>query len=115
MAEKTPKRPVPGPRTAIPDAAFRCEGADGFAPEPLQSSHFHEDEGGYFGENDLFYMEHFSDEYQTEYKGFFCSDCCEKMGLKTEFLMSLKAFASKKALEMFGAGAKHRMIKDLLS
>ena len=93
----------------IPDAHYRCEGVD-LGTERVSEIHFRAEDGGFFPPDQLFFVRIVDRPGQLECTSFFCSDCIEAYGLKTNGKMNLKdAIASK--LQQ----AQEKSVKELLT
>ncbi len=66
----------------LPDAMYRCEGADDFAPEALYGSHYRDDEGGYLPPDQLFHA--MVEDQTSQWNGFWCRDCISRMNITLE-------------------------------
>ena len=79
----------------IPDAHYRCEGAD-LGTEQVAGIHFRAEDGGYFPPDQLFHVKIIDRKGQMECTSFFCVNCVEAYSLKTSGKMTLReAIASK--------------------
>ena len=74
---------------AIPQAHYRCEGAD-LGTEEVAEIHFREETGGFFRPQDLFHHRIVDKKNELECSGFFCESCLEAYGLKTKGKTTLR-------------------------